>query len=53
MSNLSGVFLLFLSATVQAQFREVPEANINHFHLTKLMAALVGLKKTTKPEEQE
>jgi hypothetical protein len=29
--------------------REVREANTNRFHLTKLMAALVGLKKTTAP----
>lgn len=53
MSNLSGVFLLLLSVSVQAQFREIQEANTNRFHLTKLMAALVGLKKTTKPEEQK
>jgi hypothetical protein len=29
--------------------REVREANTNRFHLTKLMSALVGLKKTAKP----
>ena len=31
--------------------REVREAKTNIFHLTKLMSALVGLKKTTKPEK--
>jgi DNA-binding MarR family transcriptional regulator len=30
-------------------FREFREANTNRFHLTKLMAALIGLKKTRKP----
>jgi hypothetical protein len=29
--------------------REVRQANTNRFHLTKLMDALVALKKTTKP----
>jgi hypothetical protein len=34
-------------------FREVPEANTNRFHLTKLIAALVGLKKTIEPKERK
>ena len=37
----------------QYLFREIREANTNRFHLTKLMAALVGLKKTTKPKERK
>jgi DNA-binding MarR family transcriptional regulator len=31
--------------------REVREATTNRFHLTKLMAALVGLKKATTPSK--
>jgi DNA-binding MarR family transcriptional regulator len=32
--------------------REVRQANTNRFHLTKLMTALVGLKKTAKPRKR-
>ncbi len=32
--------------------REVRQANTNLFHLAKLMAALVGLKKAAKPKEK-
>lgn len=33
--------------------REVRQATTNRFHLAKLMAALVGLKKTAKPKEKK
>jgi DNA-binding MarR family transcriptional regulator len=33
--------------------REVRQANTNRFHLTQLMAALVGLKKAEKPKEKK
>jgi len=33
--------------------REVRQANTNRFHLTKLMTALVGLKKAAKPKEKK